>query len=186
MQDTVEKRVNEISRMDETITENTLPVAAKIEICGKCTLDCKFCFNHIMKTIGERQKIMDFHDFLVVLNFLKTIPTMREVGLFYMGESSLNPDMPRYYKLLKESGYFTFLTTNGTILRTVVDSIPYIDSLKVSWNYKDVKDFKRKTGHNERTYNTIIENIKAFRDVCLSTGKKLAVSTVLDGSKDEY
>lgn len=36
---------------------------------------------------------MELPDFMRVVNFLGTIPTMREVGLFYMGESGLNPNL---------------------------------------------------------------------------------------------
>lgn len=67
-----------------------------------------------------------------------------------------------------------------------MDSIPYVDSLKVSWNYKDITDFRKKTGQNERMYETIIENIKTFYEICHINKKKLAVSTVLDCNKEDY
>ena len=81
-----------------------------------------------------------------------------------MGEASLCFYLKDFYKKLKEAGYFTYLTTNGTLYRSIMDTIPYIDSLKVSWNYKDKIDFQNKTGAWSEEYEYIKNNIKKFYD----------------------
>jgi hypothetical protein len=88
--------------------------------------------------------------------------------------------------MLKNAGYFTFLTTNGTILQTVINAIPYIDSLKVSWNYTNINDFKLKTNANIDMYSYIQNNIFKFYEECHKYGKKFNISTVLDTNKHDY
>lgn len=100
--------------------------------------------------------MMTESDFECVLRFLKTVPSMKEVGLFYIGESGLHPNLSFFYRRLKEEGYFTYLTTNGTAASNVLRAIPYIDSLKVSWNYADVQDFALKTHADASMYSKII------------------------------
>lgn len=181
----IKQRVDDISE-NSNLDVNYMPVAAKIEISGICTLNCKFCYNALMKKKHERQRMMTLDDFNLVLRFLKTIPTMQQVGLFYLGESALNKNMPQFFKLLKDVGYFTFLTTNGTIFQNVADAIPYIDSLKVSWNYASIDDFKMKTNANIDTYELIRSNILKLYDECHKFGKKLNISTVLDTCRQDY
>ena len=181
----IQERVKNISRNDN-LTINTPYTTAKIETSGICTLKCKFCYNKIMASKKERQKTMQPKDFDLVLKNLKKITTIKEVGLFYMGEASLCFYLKDFYKKLKEAGYFTYLTTNGTLYRAIMDTIPYIDSLKVSWNYKDKIDFQNKTGAWSEEYEYIKNNIKKFYDECHKYNKKLTVSTVLDSNKEDY
>ena len=180
----IQQRVEHISNQNN-LSICYMPIAAKIEICGKCTLDCNFCYYPQIKNT-PRSKLMSVDDFSKVLCFLKNTPSIKEVGLFYIGESGLHPQLAYFYKLLKDHGYFTFLTTNGTILNTVCDAIPYIDSLKVSWNYIDVDDFQKKTNRKQYTYYSIINNIHKLYDECHRFNKKLTVSSVLDRDIDDY
>lgn len=182
---TVKERVDRISQNID-LRVDQLPTSAKIEICGKCTLSCKFCYQNKMKSLDIRQKIMSNSMFDKILAFIQTIPTLKEVGLFYMGESGLDIDLARKYKIVKSLGYFTYLTTNGTIKQTILDAIPYIDSLKVSWNYKDVNDFIAKTNSTEKVFYQIIANIAEFANRCHLYQKELTVSTIVDTCKDDY
>ena len=181
----VKERVDNISR-NNNLNINTPYTAAKIEVSGICTLQCNFCYNKIMRQNNIRQKIMAPKDFQFVLDSLRQIETIKEVGLFYMGESALCFYLKKYYQKLKDLGYFTFLTTNGTLYRAIVEAIPYIDSLKVSWNYKDIHDFHEKTGFFDEQYNAIKENIKRFYRECHKYHKKLTISTVLDSNRQDY
>ncbi|WP_312339128.1 radical SAM/SPASM domain-containing protein [Anaerospora hongkongensis] len=181
----VKDRVNAISRNDNLLS-GTPYTTAKIELTGICTLNCAFCYNKQMAEYGERQKFMNDNDFAIVLYALKMIGTIKEVGLFYMGESGTHPQLAKYYKELKESGFFTYLTTNGTTQSNILNAIPYIDSLKVSWNYKDQNDFVSKTAASEWIYGIIIKNIKVLNEECQRLGKTLTVSTILDSDKDDY
>lgn len=181
----VKERVDIISN-NKNISMGTTPSTVKIELTGVCTLGCSFCFNKFMKEHNIRQKFMTKELFNKILSELNTIPSIKEIGLFYMGESGLHKEMPMFYKQIKEQGYFTYLTTNGTITNTIIESIPYVDSLKISWNYKNLDDFILKTNRNEKLYNTIISNIKLIYEKCHENNKKLTISTVLDDDKKDY
>lgn len=181
----VKDRVNAISR-NENLTVGTPYTTAKIELTGVCTLNCAFCYNRCMLETGERQKFMEEEDFNIVLKALEDIHTIKEVGLFYMGESGLHPLLDKFYKALNDKGYFTYLTTNGTSIGNILKAIPYIDSLKVSWNYKDEEDFVAKTGSAKRMYGVIKANIGILNKECERHGKVLTVSTILDSSREQY
>jgi pyruvate-formate lyase-activating enzyme len=181
----IKERVNAISRNDN-VDMNTPYTTAKIELSGICTLNCAFCYNKKMIENNERQKLMTEADFDIVLNALESMKTVKEVGLFYMGESGVHPLLAQFYKALKDRGFFTYLTTNGTVTENVIEAIPYIDSLKVSWNYKDEKDFEAKTNKGEHVYHAIIKNIGLLSKECQKHGKVLTVSTILDSDKDDY
>ena len=182
----VQERVKAISR-NTGLTINQRATTAKIELCGMCTLNCRFCVHKEMKAKGIRQKMMTMDDLKLVLKWLKKYrPDVKEVGLFYMGESGMNPILPEAYALLKENGYFTYLTTNGTVIDNILPAIPFIDSLKVSWNYKDLDDFEDKTGMSAPTFAKIVVNIEILHRVCHEDGKPFAISTVLDGAKEDY
>ena len=183
--DTVQKRVQMISQQDD-ITLNMSPTSAKVEISGICTLQCNFCFQQQMRKQNRRQKLMPMADFEKVVNYLQSIDSLKEVGLFLMGESALNSNLCTYYKMLKDNSYFTFLTTNGTKIDTVLQAIPYVDSLKISWNYVDERDFIAKTNASPRIFEMIRQNICTLYDAVHENGKELAVSTVLDRPKEDY
>ena len=159
---------------------------AKIELTGICTLNCHFCNMKEMRRKHDRQKMMTDEDFKIVLDYLAKFPEMHEVGLFYMGESSLHPRLAAYYRELKERGYFRVLATNATRIEHTLAAIPYIDRLKVSWNYKNEADFLTHFAYGEVTYQGVIDNVKKLYRACHENGKTLAVSTVLDTTKYNY
>lgn len=177
----VKERVDRIAN-NRNFSMATEPTMAKIEVSGFCPLNCKFCYQKEMKQEKDRRAgaLMSLMDFMSAYDYVKTFPSIKEIGLFYMGESGAHPDLPEFYKQVKSGGYFTFLTTNGVFSSNILRAIPYIDSLKVSWNYTGLTDFLEKTGTNAHYYYAIKENIKLFYDECHRHGKQLAISTVLD------
>lgn len=181
---TVQDRVQLIS--DNTnLNLDTKITTAKIEITGVCTFKCHFCYQNTMIVKNERQKFMTDTEFNQVLKYLKLYPDLKEVGLFYMGESGLHPKLAQYYKQLKELGYFTYLTTNGTCLESVKQAIPYIDSLKVSFNYllDGSNDIHEITRTNYIPITKIIDNINIFAKECKKYNTEFALSTVIDELK---
>lgn len=181
----IKDRIDNVSRNDNLSIE-TRPVMAKVELTGKCTLNCSFCANSSMREKNMRQKFLNEDDFELILKELKSVPSIKEIGLFYMGESGLHPKLVEFAEKAKAAGYFVFLTTNGTVIKNILKAIPNIDSLKVSWNYKDENDFLRKTGSTSVEYNIIVDNIAKLYDECHRCGKTLAISTVLDTSPEDY
>jgi len=90
---------------------------------------------------------------------------VEELGVFYFGESFLNPFLFDAIKFAKKIGIkYVFLTTNGSA--STPDKIERcmeagLDSLKFSLNYADEKQFAEVTGMRPKLFNTVKENIKA-------------------------
>ena len=187
----ITKRVNAISD-NHNLSVNTPMTTARIELTGFCPFNCRFCYNQVMVKNKERQKSMTKEDFQIALDAVDAIGTIKEVGLFYMGESGIHPNLAEYYKQVKDKGYFTYFTTNALIICHTLQAIPYIDSLKVSWNYKDENDFFAKTGlhviRQAKTYSSVLEHISKLYIASHKAGKKLSISTVLDAgeSPEDY
>lgn len=185
---TIVDRIKNISK-NTNFTEDTKPISVKLELTGICPLQCKFCYNSEMRKSGIRQKIMSLETFKKVFHEINSINSINEIGLFYMGESGLVKDLYIYFKEIKDfkkRNYFTFLTTNGLYEKEILKAIPYIDSLKVSWNYKNQDDFMLKTNRDKDQYYKIIKNIKLFYEKCHKYNKLLALSTVLDDDEKNY
>jgi hypothetical protein len=178
-------RIIQISKNTD-LTLDIKPTTVKIELTGRCTLDCTFCNHHTMKEDNIRQEMMSEHNFYIILNNLMSVSSIQEVGLFYMGESALHHRLHLFYRELKNNGYFTYMTTNASIIDNTLKALPYIDSLKVSWNYKNVDDFVKKTRSTSRVYQNIIQNIFILQEECKKLNKVLTISTIMDSSKEEY
>ena len=104
----ITKRVNAISD-NHNLSVNTPMTTARIELTGFCPFNCRFCYNQVMVKNKERQKSMTKEDFQIALDAVDAIGTIKEVGLFYMGESGIHPNLAEYYKQVKDKGYFTYL-----------------------------------------------------------------------------
>ena len=159
-------RINDISN-NTNLSMDTKPVTCKIEVSGTCNLDCRFC-NH--SNLKDRFKLMSLKDFEEVINFVhKNYPSITDIGLFLMGEPGLNRELPEMYKMVKniDRNYFTFLTTNGLFIKYITKSLQFVDSLKVSWNYKNEKDFEEKTDTSVNAYYDIRRNINYVKNIIL-------------------
>jgi len=87
---------------------------------------------------------------------------VKELGLFYLGESMLYHKLPEAIEFAKEQGIeYVFLTTNGfradkEKLRKLFNA--GLDSLKFSYNYPSREVCKESTGVD--AYHNIITNIR--------------------------
>jgi radical SAM protein with 4Fe4S-binding SPASM domain len=136
------------------------PPSVKIELSRACNFNCKFCSNskltgakgHMESSLYERI-VEELYDLGV-----------KEIGVFYFGESFLNPNLADAIQFTKKAGIdYVFLTTNGSFAfpKNVAACMDAgLDSLKFSLNYSDEKQFSEITGVNEKQFFTIKENIK--------------------------
>lgn len=183
----ISERIKEIANVKD-VTVDYKPTTLKIEACGRCTLSCKYCIVADNRLNCVRQHVLSVKEFRNIMSFVeshKDIFDIKEVGLFYMGESGMNPKLDVMYKDLKDHEYFTYLTTNATYITNIIRAIPYIDSLKVSWNYKNLKDFMNKTMSSAMLYEAIIKNIKVLSEECKKYNTQYTFSTILDNDKPE-
>lgn len=142
------------------------PESVKIEITGRCNFKCYFCahFQRLRKT-GE----MDKNFFYRVVKEMREAG-VKELGVFYLGESFLCSWLPEAIRYAKEDcGYpYVFLTTNGSLstpdkVRAVMEA--GLDSLKFSLNYADEEQFVDIARVKPSLFYTIAENVKAAHTV---------------------
>jgi MoaA/NifB/PqqE/SkfB family radical SAM enzyme len=91
------------------------PKSAKIELVSRCNYRCKFC----AFALREEQPNQDMNHSLFknICEELKSVG-VEEIGLFYIGESFLNPDL--LYKAIKFCKNkmkfpYVFLTSNASM-----------------------------------------------------------------------
>lgn len=163
---------------------------AKIEVSSVCTLSCNFCYaKEILKKEPYRHGFMELDELKIVLDVLKDkYKNLREIGLFFLGEPGIHPDLGEMYEYVKNQEFFTFLTTNGCheLPEKVVENV---DSLKISWNYKDHNDFIIKSNaRDHNVYFRIIDNINKSYEMVHKYNKELSISTILhpDDTPTDY
>jgi len=118
---------------------------------------------------------------------------VEEIGVFYLGESFMNPDLLiRAIRWCKSIGFpYVFLTSNASLadpetVREVMAS--GLDSLKWSVNAADEEQFKSVMGVSEKNFHTALSNIKAaksVRDVCGFKCGLYASSIQYDGDQQK-
>ena len=139
------------------------PKSVKIELVARCNLNCKYCATS-MRT-QKPKKDMDFWLFKKITEDMRMCG-VEEIGLFYLGESTLNPPL-----LLKSIEWckhqmnfpYVFLTSNATVVDEDFASSMMsmgLDSLKWSVNFKDESQFEEMTGSNKKLFHRALKNIK--------------------------
>lgn len=138
------------------------PPSVKIELTARCDLQCFFCASsYKLREKGD----MDFAFLERILPEMKEAG-VKEIGMFYLGESLLYPRIADAIKLAKDVGFgYVFLTTNGrSLTEDKANDImgAGLDSLKFSLNAENREKYKRDTGVD--SFDAVIKNINnAYR-----------------------
>jgi len=139
------------------------PKSVKIELTPRCNLRCKFCAVRTRDKVATKD--MDFWLFQKITEDMR-ISGVEEIGLFYLGESFVNPDLlVKATQWVKQTLKFpyVFLTSNATRAKsTEVMKVMEagLDSLKWSVNQYDAEQFKQITGGDEETFEEAFRNIR--------------------------
>jgi len=162
---TITNRIDAITRIPETHLKAVIPPpkAVKIELTGRCNYRCSFC----ALAVRDKQPTKDMN-----LDFFKRITReMRdagvvEIGVFFIGESFMNPDLlidaVLYLKREIEMPY-VFLTSNGSLAEPKIVAAVMragLDSLKWSVNSSNEADFIRVMKVKPGLFWKSLQNIK--------------------------
>ena len=138
------------------------PKSVKIEISPRCNYRCGFC---ALRTRAVQPKWdMDFHLFQRIA-FEMRQAGVEEVGVFYLGESFMNPrllvDCIAFLK--RDVGMpYVFLTSNASMAfpEAVEECMRAgLDSLKWSVNAADEDQFEKIMGVKGRLFRNALDNI---------------------------
>ncbi|MFH2202146.1 MAG: radical SAM protein [Elusimicrobiota bacterium] len=177
----ISKRVKNTQKPpDEQLAEKPpFPKSLKIEITSRCDLKCYFC----TLTYKERGKGDIDRDLLFkIIREAKDLG-VKDLGLFWLGEPLLVPQLPEYVAYGKKIGIpYVFITTNGRMatrerIAPLIDS--GIDSIKFSFNAVTRDEYKKVTGVD--AFERVLANIASTHEVRGDRKKpSLYASTVFD------
>jgi len=172
----ITKRVDAITKILPSHKGTIIPAprSVKLDLTARCDLKCFFCASsQKLRKKGD----MDFAFVERVLREMRPLG-VREIGMFFLGESLLYPRLADAIRLAKEIGYeYVFLTTNGRALsqEKAHDIMAAgLDSLKFSFNAADRVSYQEATSVD--AFDTVVANIKNARivrdHILASTGHK--------------
>ena len=165
----ITEKIDEVTLIAPEYLHSILPApqAVKIEVSPRCCFSCSFC------GLPSRDKQptvdMDFDLFKRITQEMKDFG-VRQVGLFYLGESFMNVGLlTDCIKWCKDIGFeYTFVTTNGALCtKDAVRSVMKagLDSLKFSVNSFDETQFELIMGAKKKMFYAARENIKGAWEV---------------------
>lgn len=162
---TITQHIDRVTLIPETHRHAACPAprSVKIEISPRCNYRCAFCALHLRK---EQPK----HDIDYALFQRATTEMYRagvkEIGLFYLGESTMNPELLlACLKWVKALGFeYVFLTSNASLADPVLVEqlmLAGLDSLKWSCNASDAEQFREVAGVSPKYFERAKANIRA-------------------------
>lgn len=175
--ETISTRIDAVNEMGEKWCHEVLPAppSVKIEMTSRCNFHCGFCSHRKdLKTYGDIDK-----DFFKRIAKDMLDSGVKELGMFYIGESTMLPWLPEAVKYAKEIGFpYVFLTTNGSLMneeKTKALMEAGLDSLKFSFNNADKWQFRQVTGMAPSVFELVIKNIKKAREIRDKYGYKTRI-----------
>lgn len=167
------------------------PKSVKIELSPRCNFRCGFC---ALRTREHQPKAdMNFEKFRKLARELRDLG-VEEIGVFYLGESTMNPDLlvaaVQYLKQTLGVPY-VFLTSNASLATAdLVDRLMArgLDSLKWSVNAADPEQFSDIVGVSSKLFEQSLRNIEVAHWVREHFGHKTrlyASSILYDGEQRE-
>ena len=161
----ISSRIDRVTLIPESHRKTICPVprSVKIELTSRCDLRCKFCAT----SKGLREKgDMDLDLYKRIVSEM-AYEGVKEIGVFYLGESALYPYLAEAIAHANMEGIeYVFLTTNGRMLN---QNLLYnmfesgLDSLKFSFNSYDATQYKEVTGVDG--FDKVVANIRLAREV---------------------
>lgn len=141
------------------------PKSVKVELTGKCNFNCFFCAHaHGLREVDT----MDRGLYTKIITDLYQ-SGVKELGLFFLGESFLVPWLHEAVKEAKDMGFkYVFLTTNGSMSTPEKMEACFragLDSLKFSLNYADQEQFEVIARVKGSLFDRMVSNIKSAREV---------------------
>jgi MoaA/NifB/PqqE/SkfB family radical SAM enzyme len=133
-----------------------------------CNMKCIFCYNQG----GTREAGNTFKDIMTIEDFEKAIKQSAALGaesaiLVGVGETMMDPKLPRIIELISESGMYPLIFTNGTLLdkQTVKFLFKHQTTIYLSLNAVNEAIFDKISG-SKGLFPRVMEGI----DNCLEAG----------------
>lgn len=137
------------------------PKSVKIEISPRCNFRCGFCALRTREVQPKHD--MDFELFKKITTEMRHAG-VEEIGLFYLGESTMNPELLlKCLEWCKKLEFpYTFLTCNASMAEyDLVEALMLggLNSLKWSCNASDAEQFEEIMGVSSKLFERAKNNI---------------------------
>jgi len=192
MTETITKRIDAITLIPPRMRCAHLPApkSVKIELTGRCNYRCGFCALRMREV--QPKGDMDFDLFQRITTEMREAG-VQEIGLFYLGESFMAPELLiNAIKWCKSITFpYVFLTSNASL--AYPDDVASVmaaglDSLKWSVNAADEEQFKEIMGVSTKLFERSLDHIKRAFEIRNGYGYKTrlyASSIRYDGEQQE-
>lgn len=162
----ISSKIDNVAKIPEEFKAPVVPAppSVKIELTRKCNHRCSFCVNSEL-AVKDHMPEEKYKEYIQKIKDAG----VKELGVFYFGESFIVPWLPRAIKHAKDIGFeYVFLTTNGTLatpskVKACMEA--GLDSLKFSCNYADEEQYEDVARIPAKNFHKMLENIKAAREV---------------------
>ncbi len=182
-------RIDQVTGIPQSHLREVLPppISCKIELTANCQYKCQFCVKSIRPDNGE----MDRKFFSRVVREMKSYG-VRELGVFFVGESFLCSWLPEAIKEAKDIGFeYVFLTTNGSAakpekIKACMEA--GLDSLKFSLNFTDANQLSQVAQVSPAYFDKAIAAVKEARRIRDEGGYQCGIyasSIAFDGEQGE-
>jgi MoaA/NifB/PqqE/SkfB family radical SAM enzyme len=186
----ITKHIDEVTLIPAShrVARAPAPRSVKVEISPRCNYRCAFCALHLRKQQPKHD--IDFALFQRATTEMH-LAGVKEIGLFYLGESTMNPELlVACLKWCKALGFpYVFLTSNASLADPVlVDELMRagLDSLKWSCNAADAEQFAEVMGVKPALFERAKANIRAahaLREMSKHGTRLYASSIQYDGEQ---
>ncbi len=184
----ITEHIDNITGIPEDFRAEILPPppSVKIELTARCNFACKFCARAMRL---RDQKEMDRAFFETIATEMREAG-VKELGLFYLGESMLCKWLEDACQLAKDVGYErVFLTTNMSLAspgRVLGLFEAGLDSLKWSFNYCDADQFTSITRAKPQLFYDGVKNVRHAWSIRQAVEQKYGKRCNLAASYIEY
>lgn len=165
----ITERIDGVTHIPKKYLAEILPApkSVKIELTNRCNYSCSMCGIRGREKAGKED--IDFDLFKRATQEMKDAG-VEEIGLFYIGESTLSPALlVEALKHCKAIGIpYVFLTTNGSLLNPMLagELMEHgLDSLKFSINAATPEQFKEFMGVKPALFEYALRNLKDAYDL---------------------
>ena len=128
-----------------------------VEITNICNMSCSFCHGH-----SREKRRMTVEEFEHILTQLQG--QTQYIYYHLMGEPLTHPDLPLFFKMAKEKGFRSIITTNGTLLKKRQNEILSAGIHKVSISLHSFEE------GGEDEYLRYMNEVCDFADVASKEG----------------
>ena len=178
MLETISARIDAVTHIPAAYLKESCPApkSVKIELTNRCNYACSMCGIRGREKAGKDD--IDWGLFTRATREMRDAG-VEEIGLFYIGESTLSPALlVDALKHCKRLGFpYVFLTTNGSLLNPMLAGELMengLDSLKFSINATH-DQFKEAMGVKPKLLESALNNLKAAYELREKNGYRTKI-----------